>query len=94
MPINSNLIQGAQSLFVRTDLKFGNTTISGVFSEQSLNHKNSFQGGRLQEFNFFALITRKIDIFSLVNILEITMIYFFYPYINSVQITYRSLGHK
>ena len=35
MPINSNLIQGAQSLFgVRADLKFGNTTLSGVFSEE------------------------------------------------------------
>ena len=41
MPINSNLIQGAQSLFgVRTDLKFGNTTISGVFSEQRSQSQN------------------------------------------------------
>ena len=54
MPINSNLIQGAQSLFgVRADLKFGNTTISGVFSEQRSQSQNitSQGGGKLQEFS-------------------------------------------
>ena len=58
MPINSNLIQGAQSLFgVRADLKFGNTTISSVFSEQRSQSQNiSTQGGgKLQEFTLFAL---------------------------------------
>ena len=41
MPINSNLIQGAQSLFgVRADLKLGNTTLSGVFSEQRSQSQN------------------------------------------------------
>ena len=35
MPLNSSLIQGAQSLFgVKTQLQFGKTTITGVFSEQ------------------------------------------------------------
>ena len=58
MPINSNLIQGAQSLFgVRADLKFGNTTISGVFSEQRSQSQNitSQGGGKLQEFSLYAL---------------------------------------
>ena len=47
MPLNSNLIQGAQSLFgVRTDLKFGKTTISAVFSEQRSQSQNLVaQGG-------------------------------------------------
>jgi hypothetical protein len=40
MPLNSNLIQGAQSLFgVRTDLKFGKTTISAVFLSSDHNHR-------------------------------------------------------
>ncbi|MFT5436594.1 MAG: cell surface protein SprA, partial [Ulvibacter sp.] len=35
LPLNSSLIQGAQSLFgVKTELRFGKTTITGVFSEQ------------------------------------------------------------
>ena len=58
MPINSNLIQGAQNLFgVRADLKIGNTTISGVFSEQRSQSQNIVTqgGGRLQEFSLFAL---------------------------------------
>ena len=58
MPINSNLIQGAQSLFgVRADLKFGNTTLSGVFSEQRSQSQNitSQGGGKLQEFDLYAL---------------------------------------
>ena len=46
MPINSNLIQGAQSFGVRADLKFGNTTISTVFSEQRSQSQNiTTQGG-------------------------------------------------
>ena len=58
MPLNSNLIRGAQSLFgVRTDLKFGRTNISGVFSEQRSQSQNVVAqgGGTLQEFNIFAL---------------------------------------
>ena len=66
MPINSNLIQGAQNLFgVRADLKIGNTTISGVFSEQRSQSQNIVTqgGGRLQEFSFFLWIMKKTDIF-------------------------------
>jgi len=58
MPINSNLIQGAQSLFgVRTDLKFGKTTISGIFSEQRSQSQNitTQGGGTIQEFSVFSL---------------------------------------
>ena len=58
MPINSNLIQGAQSLFgVRADLKFGKTTVSGIFSEQRSQSQNitTQGGGTVQEFSVFAL---------------------------------------
>ena len=58
LDLNSNLIQGAQSLFgVRTDLKFGKTNISAVFSEQRSQSQNVVAqgGGTLQEFNIFAL---------------------------------------
>lgn len=35
MPLNSSLITGAQSLFgVKTELQFGKTRVTGVFSEQ------------------------------------------------------------
>ena len=55
MPINSNLIQGAQNLFgVRADLKIGNTTISGVFSEQRSQSQNIVTqgGGRFKSLVF------------------------------------------
>ena len=40
MPINSNLIQGAQNLFgVRADLKIGNTTFQEYFQNRDLNRK-------------------------------------------------------
>ncbi len=58
MPLNSSLIQGAQSLFgVKTQLQFGNTTITGVFSEQrSQNNRVVAQGGgRLNDFELLAL---------------------------------------
>ena len=93
MPINSNLIQGAQSLFgVRTDLKFGNTTISGVFSEQRSQSQNivSQGGGRLQEFNFFALDYEEDRHFFISQYFRDNYDQFLanYPYINSpVQIT-------
>ena len=93
MPINSNLIQGAQSLFgVRTDLKFGNTTISGVFSEQRSQSQNivSQGGGRLQEFNFFALDYEEDRHFFISQYFRDNYDLFLanYPYINSpVQIT-------
>ena len=65
MPLNSNLIRGAQSLFgVRTDLKFGRTNISGVFSEQRSQSQNVVAqgGGTLQNLIFLHLITKKIAI--------------------------------
>ena len=58
MPLNSNLIQGAQSLFgVRTDLKFGKTIITAVFSEQRSQSQQivSQGGGTVQQFEIFAL---------------------------------------
>jgi len=58
MPINSNLIQGAQSLFgVRADLKFGKTTVSGIFSEQRSQSQNIIAqgGGKIENFEIFAL---------------------------------------
>lgn len=47
LPLNSTLIQGSQSLFgVKTKLKFGRTTVTGVFSEQKSESKNiTVQGG-------------------------------------------------
>ena len=58
MPLNSNLIQGAQSLFgLRTDLKFGKTRVTAVFSEQRSQSQQivSQGGGSLQQFEVFAL---------------------------------------
>jgi len=47
LPLNTTLIQGSQSLFgIKTKLKFGRTTVTGVFSEQKAETKNiSVQGG-------------------------------------------------
>lgn len=58
MPLNSTLIRGAQSLFgVKTQLKFGRTTFTGVFSEQKSQTKTvtSQGGGTIQEYNLFGL---------------------------------------
>ncbi len=58
MPLNSSLITGAQSLFgVKTELQFGKTTITGVFSEQrSQNNTVVAQGGgTINEFSITAL---------------------------------------
>ncbi|WP_419197719.1 T9SS outer membrane translocon Sov/SprA [Maribacter cobaltidurans] len=58
MPLNSSLIQGAQSLFgVKTQLQFGKTTVTAVFSEQrSQNNTVVAQGGgTINEFNLTAL---------------------------------------
>ena len=58
MPLNSSLINGAQSLFgVKTELQFGKTTVTGVFSEQRSETRNIVAqgGGTLQEFDFFGL---------------------------------------
>jgi len=58
MPLNSSLIQGAQSLFgVKTQLQFGNTTITGVFSEQQSETRTVVAegGATVTDFNLFAL---------------------------------------
>ncbi|GGG34031.1 cell surface protein SprA [Bizionia arctica] len=57
MPLNSALITGAQSLFgVKTQLQFGKTTVTGVFSEQKSDTKTVVAqgGGTIEEFDFFA----------------------------------------
>ena len=58
MPINSSLITGAQSLFgVKAELKFGNTNIAAVISEQR-SQSQTIQAsgdGTLEEFSLFAL---------------------------------------
>ena len=93
MPINSNLIQGAQSLFgVRTDLKFGRTTISSVFSEQRSQSQNitTQGGGTLQEFDLFALDYEEDRHYFLAQYFRDNYDAFLktYPYINSpIQIT-------
>ncbi|CAM4277613.1 cell surface protein SprA [Zobellia roscoffensis] len=58
MPLNSSLITGAQSLFgVKTQLQFGKTTVTAVFSEQrSQNNTVVAQGGgTVNEFSVSAL---------------------------------------
>lgn len=58
MPTNSSLIQGSQSLFgVKTQLQFGKTTITGVFSELNSERQSvNVQGGaRVREFDKFVL---------------------------------------
>ncbi len=58
MPLNSSLIQGAQSLFgVKTQLQFGKTTVTAVFSEQqSQNNTVVAQGGgTINDFDLSAL---------------------------------------
>ncbi len=58
MPINNSLIQGSQSLFgVKTQLQFGRTTITGVFSEQNSERQTTQVqgGGAVQEFEKFIL---------------------------------------
>ncbi|RZJ65699.1 MAG: cell surface protein SprA [Flavobacterium sp.] len=58
MPLNSTLIRGAQSLFgVKTQLQFGKTTVTGVFSEQKSQTKTvaAQGGGTIQDFELFGL---------------------------------------
>ncbi|MGM5468869.1 cell surface protein SprA [Flavobacteriaceae bacterium LMO-SS05] len=57
MPLNSSLITGAQSLFgVKTELQFGKTKVTAVFSEQKSQSRSVIAqgGGTLEEFSFFA----------------------------------------
>ncbi|MFK8273469.1 T9SS outer membrane translocon Sov/SprA [Capnocytophaga canimorsus] len=58
MPMSNSLITGSQSLFgVKTELKFGRTTITGVFSEQKSERRTvtAQGGGTLTEFEITAL---------------------------------------
>jgi len=58
MPLNSALFQGAQSLFgFKTELQFGRTRITGVFSEQKSQRRtvNVEGGATVEEFERFAL---------------------------------------
>lgn len=58
MPLNNALIQGAQSLFgFKTELHFGKTRITGVFSEQKSERRtvNVEGGATVEEFAKFAL---------------------------------------
>lgn len=58
MPLNSTLIRGAQSLFgVKTELQFGKTTVTGVFSEQKSQIKSLVAegGGTIEKFDLYAL---------------------------------------
>ena len=57
MPINSSLITGAQSLFgVKTELQFGKTRVTAIFSEQRSQSQSVVAqgGGTVEEFEFFA----------------------------------------
>ncbi|WP_422106105.1 cell surface protein SprA [Winogradskyella sp.] len=57
MPLNNSLITGAQSLFgVKTELQFGKTRVTAVFSEQQSQSRSVVAqgGGTLEEFEFFA----------------------------------------
>ena len=57
MPLNSSLITGAQSLFgVKTELQFGKTRVTAVFSEQQSQSQSVVAqgGGTVEEFEFFA----------------------------------------
>ncbi len=58
MPLNSSLITGAQSLFgVKTQLQFGKTKITGIFSEQRSQSKTVVAqgGGTRTDFELLAL---------------------------------------
>ena len=58
MPLNSSLITGAQSLFgIKTELQFGRTRVTAVFSEQRSQSQNVVAqgGGTLNEFALTAL---------------------------------------
>ncbi len=58
MPLSSSLIRGAQSLFgVKAQLKFGNTMVTGIFSEQKSQTKTVVAegGGTVEPYNLFAL---------------------------------------
>lgn len=58
MPLNSQLIRGAQSLFgIKTELQFGKTRITSVFSEQQSESRTvqAAGGASINNFDFFSL---------------------------------------
>ncbi|MBC2838781.1 cell surface protein SprA [Robiginitalea sp. SC105] len=93
MPLNSSLITGAQSLFgVKTQLQFGKTTVTAVFSEQrsQSNTVVAQGGGTLNEFELTALDYDEDRHFFLAQYFrdQYDQALADYPYINSqVQIT-------
>jgi len=93
MPLNSTLIQGAQSLFgVKTQLQFGKTTITGVFSEQKSETRTvTAEGGAtVTDFELFALDYDENRHFFLAHYFRdnYDRVLQQYPFINSnVQIT-------
>lgn len=57
MPLNSSLIQGAQSLFgVKTELQFGKTRVTGIFSEQKSETQTVIAegGATINDFEMYA----------------------------------------
>jgi len=61
LPLNSTLIQGSQALFgIKTQLKFGRTTVTAVYSEQKSESSNiTVQGGA--QTNYFTLRTDQYE---------------------------------
>ncbi|HCK06363.1 MAG TPA: cell surface protein SprA, partial [Flavobacteriaceae bacterium] len=93
MPLNSSLIQGSQSLFgVKTQLQFGRTTITGVFSEQRSETRSVVAegGATVTDFELFALDYDENRHFFLAHYFRDSYdrVLKNYPFINSnVQIT-------
>ncbi|SHG68897.1 T9SS outer membrane translocon Sov/SprA [Winogradskyella jejuensis] len=93
MPLNSSLITGAQSLFgVKTELQFGKTRVTAVFSEQQSESRSvtAQGGGTLEEFEFFARDYDENRHFFLAQYFEndYDRAMLTYPYINNnIQIT-------
>lgn len=94
MPLNSSLITGAQSLFgVKTELQFGKTRVTAIFSEQRSETRTvvSQGGGTLEEFEFFGLDYDENRHFFLAQYFRDTYdkALLTYPYINNqgLQIT-------
>jgi len=61
LPLNSTLIQGSQALFgIKTQLKFGRTTVTAIYSEQKSESSNiTVQGGA--QTNYFTLNTDQYE---------------------------------
>ena len=93
MPLNSSLITGAQSLFgFKTELQFGKTRVTAVFSEQKSEAKTvvAQAGGTIEEFQFRALDYDENRHFFLSHIFrdKYDQALLNYPYVNSnIQIT-------